>query len=77
MNQTIGHVEQSNTNRTVVSLTDYGNKKMIDIRDWFKTDKMENWAPTKRGVKIPIDKVGELVSLCEKTEDAIIGTNNE
>ena len=62
---------RTNTNKTIIKVGEYKGKKNIDIRDWFKTDKMQEWAPTKRGVTLPADKASELVSIFEKVEDAL------
>lgn len=67
----IGEIGITNTNKTVVSLSNYKGKDAIDVRDFFKTDKMQEWQPTKRGVRLPLNKAPELVSIFEKVEDTI------
>jgi len=75
----IGEIMTSDTNKTVVSLTEWQGKNHLDIRDWFKTANMSDWAPTKRGIKLNPKYVSELVTLCEAAEDTIrrndAGTN--
>jgi hypothetical protein len=68
--KTIGEITESNTNKTVFSLSSYKGKDRIDVRDFFKTT-TGSWLPTKRGVTFKIENASELVSIFEKIEDTI------
>lgn len=67
----IGEIAKSNTKRTIISLTEFKGTKLINIREYFKTDAMTEWQPTKKGVMITTDKASDLVSIFEKVEDTI------
>jgi hypothetical protein len=41
------------------TVSDFAGKRRADLRVYFKTDDGA-WRPTKRGVSLPVDMVGEL-----------------
>ena len=69
MDKIIGEIEKSKGKKTVVSLSEWKGHKSVDVREYMQFG--PDWKPTKKGVRIPIAKAGELVSLTEKAEDAI------
>jgi len=67
----IGSIKKNDTTETRMTISDFKGKKSINIREWYKTDKMADWAPTKKGVNIATGSASDLVSLAEKAEDEL------
>lgn len=73
MDKIIGEIQKTKNKKTIIKLKEFKGKNYIDQRDYFKSDKMDEWAPTKKGCMISFDKASELVSIYEKAEDEING----
>jgi len=67
----IGRITKDKTSEIRFGINEYKDKKSICIREWFKTDKMKDWSPTKKGVNIPLGEASAVVSLAEKIEDTL------
>mgnify|MGYP000945934044 CR=1 FL=1 len=54
-------IEKSTTQRINIEAKEFNGKKYIDIREYY-IESLDDpiWKPSKKGVTIPIDKVGEL-----------------
>ncbi len=46
---------KSDKGRVVLSVQEYGGKKYVDIRHYYK-DPAGEWKPTKKGTSIPLEK---------------------
>lgn len=44
-----------------IHLSSYNNKQYIDLRLWFYPKDSQSLMPTKKGVVIPTEQVGELI----------------
>ncbi len=51
-------------------ISDYGGKKRIDIRIWYKDDDDE-LKPSKQGISLPIERFKDLKKLITDLEDAL------
>ena len=71
----IGEIEKTANKKTIISLTKFKGRDLINFRDYFKTPEMKDWQPTKKGVMINVDKAAKLVSIFEKVEDELNGTS--
>ncbi len=72
----IGEIIKTNNKKAVVSIKTFKGKKYIDQRDYYKSDTMKDWAPTKKGCMILADEASALVSIYEKVEDKLKGETN-
>ena len=63
----IGDLERNATEVVRVSTEEFKGRKYIDIRIYFKNDEGE-WKPTKKGVTIQPDRIGDLISLLNKAK---------
>jgi hypothetical protein len=65
-----------NQNETVYfNLHEYKGKKYLDLRVFFQPEDQEEMRPTRKGITIPVDLLGELkkgIASCEKK----LSTNN-
>ena len=58
--------EKNKSTKTIVSIKEYKNFKYIDIREMLVKDGRE--FPTKKGITIPLTKVGEMITAFETAE---------
>ena len=65
--QEIGRIQKNKTTFTLVQLMEFKGQKYLDIREFF-TSTTGEFIPTKKGVAIPISKIGDLVTLVEQAE---------
>jgi hypothetical protein len=68
----IGEIVKTASVKTQVRLTEFKGRNLLDIRDFFKPKNGVDFSPTKKGICIDVNKVGELVTLLEKAENAIM-----
>ena len=66
----IADIERSKTEIIRVEITEFNGKKLINIRTWYKNDKDE-YAPTKKGIALSIDKFSDLKNAMELAENKI------
>lgn len=60
----IGKLEITDSTQVVVQLTDAGSlKPRIDIRVWYKTKKMKEFAPSPKGINAPAENIADLEKL--------------
>jgi hypothetical protein len=50
-----------------VRLGEHQGKQRLDIREWFMGDE-GNWCPSRRGISIPPEHVGELAQMMARAE---------
>lgn len=66
----IGDIERNPTEVVRVSVSEYKGRKYVDLRIYFKNAEGE-WAPTKKGVTVPPDKVEEMLNLLKQAQAAL------
>jgi hypothetical protein len=62
-----------------VSISDYQQKKYIDIRNWVRIDDSEKGAtiiPTKKGVTISAEDLEEFIKALEEAKKYLVKENN-
>lgn len=66
-------IEKSLTEQIRISVSEFKNKKYINIRTYFKPfDKQDaDWSPTKKGITLPIEKYEELKSAVAELEKSL------
>ena len=67
----VGEIKINDTTTIVVSVSEWKNKTRLDIRKYVSTDAYKG--PTKGGVSIPIEKVGELDDIINTVVQNIAG----
>lgn len=74
MEQVIGQVGHDRTKQTQVNITEYNGITGVDIREFYLggDNKMH---PTKKGIRIGLTKIKEVVTLLEKAEEILIKSN--
>lgn len=68
MLQDIGEIKKTGVVVTKVRLTEFKGRNFLDIRDFFKPKGSIDYAPTKKGIALDINKIAEIISLLEKAE---------
>ncbi|MFH0813131.1 MAG: transcriptional coactivator p15/PC4 family protein [Pseudomonadota bacterium] len=58
----IGEIQKNSVSKIKVASREYKGRGFIDIRTFFQNEAGE-WEPTKKGIAISPDKVGELIHL--------------
>lgn len=61
-------IETNDSNKIVVAPKEFRGKLGLDLRSFWKNDKGE-WLPTKKGVTIPADSVGEFFKFLDAVKD--------
>jgi len=67
----IGSIPRSDREEIRVCLTEYRDKKKLDIRIWFRPEGQEEMVATKRGVAIPYEDLEQSHALFNKAQEAI------
>jgi hypothetical protein len=70
MSIVIGELSKNSAERIRVSTNSYKGHRFLDIRVHVKGDSGD-WIPTKKGVTIPPDKVGELEKLLQEGKEKL------
>lgn len=70
----VGEIIKTNSVKTVIRLTDFKGRNLLDIRDHFKPKNSNNFCPTKKGICLDVDKVSDLINLLEQAEAALTGS---
>lgn len=55
----IADIPKNKTEIIRVEITEYAQKKLLNIRTWYLNDANE-YAPTKKGIAVALDKVEDL-----------------
>src|SRR3989344_2163630 len=61
----IAKIKKSLSNEVWVVSKEYGGKQLCDVREYFHPPESPEWLPTKKGVSIPLDLLGEAVDAAE------------
>jgi len=71
MEMDIGEIKKTDNVKTVIRLTEFKGRELLDIRDFFKPKNSTDFSPTKKGICLDIAKTTELINLLEKAEAEI------
>ena len=71
--ETIGEIVKTNSVKTMIRLTDFKGRNLLDVRDFFKPKNSNDFTPTKKGICLDVDKVSDLINLLEKAEASLAG----
>ncbi|HAR62283.1 MAG: hypothetical protein DKM50_12775 [Candidatus Margulisiibacteriota bacterium] len=63
----IGFIEKNNKSRYVVTTTEWRNNHYFDIREYY-VDDGDEWKPTKKGVRLSVEFLPELMDMLKKVE---------
>jgi len=63
----IGSIQKNALHKLKVELKNYKDYDFIDIRTYYQDDE-DKWKPTKKGITIAPEKVGELIELIQKAK---------
>ena len=69
LNKLLGWVDKNSRERIEVRACELEGHPFIDIRQFWRTSPDEEWRPTKKGVTIKPQVVGELIAALEKAVD--------
>ena len=53
-----------------IQLTEYDGKELLDIRVWVTRDE-KDWIPTKKGISIRTEQIGDLKQAIDKAAEEI------
>lgn len=62
----IARLGRTDSSETRIVLQEYEERTVLDIRKYYKTKKMEKFAPTAKGVTIPLEDLTSLKSALNK-----------
>ena len=65
----IADIPKNKTEIIRIEISEYGGKKLLNIRTWY--DNEGEYAPTKKGISISIDKFNNLKDAILKAEEII------
>lgn len=68
----IGEINKTNSVKTMIRLTEFKGRNLLDIRDFFKGKNTNDFGPTKKGIALDVSKIGDFISLIEQAEAKII-----
>ncbi len=66
----IGEIQRNSMERIKVSVETYKDHTFIDLRTYFEDDQGE-WRPTKKGITIQLDKIGDVIDLIKKADEVV------
>lgn len=66
MNKLFGVVDKNDREQIQVSAREYQGHPYVDVRVYWRTDPSEEWKPSRKGVTVRPDLVGELIALLQK-----------
>ena len=64
----IADIEKSRAEIIRIEISEYKDRKYLNIRTWYKNDEGE-YSPTKKGVALALDKISDLKMAIEKAEN--------
>lgn len=64
----IADIAKNKTEIIRVEITEYAQKKLLNIRTWYLNDANE-YAPTKKGIAIALDKTEDLRKALDKVHE--------
>ncbi len=69
MSKLLGAVEKNTRERIEIRAAEYEGHPYIDVRTYWRTRDDEEWKPSKKGVTLRPELVGELIAALKKVED--------
>ena len=69
MSKLLGIVDKNSRERIEVRAAEYEGHPYIDIRTYWRTKDDDEWKPSKKGVTLRPELVGELIQALGKVED--------
>ncbi len=69
MSKLLGSIHKTDLERIEVRDCEYKGHPYIDIRTFWRTRDDEEWRPSKKGVTLKPELVGELIAALTKVED--------
>ncbi len=69
LNKLLGWVDKNNRERVEIRTCKLEGRPFIDIRQFWRTGPEQDWRPTRKGVTITLEVVGELIAALEKAVD--------
>jgi len=63
-------------------INEFEEKSMVDLRRYYKTEKMEKFAPTSKGLSVPVEDLYDLLAAVKKAirvakREELIGEEDE
>ena len=49
-----------------IQISDYGGARNLDIRLYYRADPVEDYKPTRKGVTLSLEKIGNLINALEE-----------
>ena len=71
MNEIIDRFQKNATDEIRVSLTEFNNYRLVDLRTWTK-NKAGELVPTKKGISVRVDLFPALLRAVERLRGALI-----
>ena len=68
MSKLWGTVNKNTRERIEVRATEYEGRRYIDVRVWWRSNDDDEWKPSKKGVTLRPELVGELIVVLKKAE---------
>ncbi|HOW27354.1 MAG TPA: transcriptional coactivator p15/PC4 family protein [Elusimicrobiota bacterium] len=68
MPEVIKKLKKNSSEEIWVVVTDYKERELLDIRVYYRSIDDMQMKPTKRGVSVPLSKVGEILAALEKID---------
>ena len=72
MEKVIGEIKKTATVKTMIRLTEFKGRQLLDVRDFFLPKNAPDFSPTKKGITLDVTKISDIISLLEQAEHAII-----
>ncbi len=69
MSKLLGVVEKNTRERIEVRAAEYEGHPYVDIRTYWRVRDDDEWRPSKKGVTLKPELVGELIGALKKVED--------
>ena len=69
MSKLLGVVDKNSRERIEIRAAEYQGHPYIDIRTYWRSGEEEDWKPSKKGVTLKPELVGELIAALRKAED--------
>ncbi len=67
----IGELEKNSLQKIRVTSETYKGHDFIDIRVYYQEEAEDDYKPSKKGIAIAPDKIGELIALLKKAQEAL------
>ncbi len=69
--QEMGAIRKWDQSEVRIATDEYKDRRIVDIRVWFKPDGATEFVPSKKGVTIDLNKVKDLVQVLERIKDGV------